>query len=140
MQKQFCSRKQISISRFSFYNTFWNIQKRFRPKNRPKFLYLSFFTIFGHFGQKITKSEKNSRFWDFRFKIRFATIPTKKYFWSKFFDFVIFSILNKKMSKSKEIIKRKNFDIVIFVLKYILKNSKSIPTEKQFRKKLTLSF
>ena len=38
------------------------------------------------------------------------------------------------MSKSKEIIKRKIFDSVIFVLKYILKNSKSIPTEKQFRK------
>ena len=59
--KKFCYGKIFSISRFTVWNTFWNILNRFRPIFRPKFFdFVIFFHYFGHFGRKTTKShEKN---------------------------------------------------------------------------------
>ena len=48
-QQKILHGKKFSISRFSVYNTFWNILNRFRPKkNSTKIFWLChFFTIFG---------------------------------------------------------------------------------------------
>ena len=92
---------------------FQTILNRFRPKKffRPKCFTFVFFRYFGHFDRKTTKShEKNftrEKIFDFEiFALKYVlkhseSIPTKKNFRPKFFDFVIFSpFLAQKQSKN----------------------------------------
>ena len=136
--------KKFSISRFSVWNTFWDILNRFRPKTfLPKFFYFVIFSLLWSFWPKKTKSnEKNFRFRDFQFKIRFEISwidSAQKNFRLKFFDFVIFSRFwsfwqKKTKSQEKNFTRVRNFDfqIFIFVLKYVSKYSESIPTKRFF--------
>ena len=88
--------KIFSISRFSFYNTFWNILNRVRPKKfYSKNFWLCHFSLFWPKNDRVPGKDflhgQNFRFWDFWHKIRFET------FWidfdQKFFDSAIFTPL-----------------------------------------------
>ena len=104
------------------FETFWidSDQKNFRPK----FFDLVIFSLFWSFWPKKTKSdeknftrEKNFRFWDFCFKIRFKAFwidsDQKNFFdqnflTSSFFHY-FWSFCPKKQSPTKKILHGKNF-------------------------------
>ena len=73
------------------------------------------------------------------------SIPTKKNFRPKFFDLVIFSLFGPFLPKNdrvraKNFTREKIFDFEIFVLKYVSKDSESIPNKKFLTKKISKVF
>ena len=109
------------------------------------FLTLPFFHYFGHFGQKMTKSQKKFMQWEkfsilrVPFQNTFQSILNrfrpKKIFRPKFFELVISSLFwwfwpKKTKSHEKNFTREKIFNFEIFVLKYFLKHSESILTKK----------
>ena len=131
--------KFFSKSRFLFWNMFWTILNRFRPKNfQSKIFVLAIFStcdpIFRKNGCQVTMG-KHFRNQDFCFKIRFGP------FWinsdQKFLSLPFFrpgTPFFEKMAMSSH--NGKNFEIEIFVLKYVLDHSESIPTQKKFLTKI----
>ena len=90
-------------------------------------------------------SNEINRSREFRFKYvskHFESIPTKKNFDKKCLTISFSLHLGQKLLKSqKEICNEKIFDLEVFVLKYVMKHSKSIPTTKKFDQKFwTLPF
>ena len=115
------SQKKISMGNFfrnqlfSVYNTFWNIVNWF-PKNFFRIFFRKF-SLFGHFRQKMVKSQQkifNGKFFRhqlFRFKIRFETfwIDSKKKFEILFENFHFLAIFVKKWLSPRKNFQRGNF-------------------------------
>ena len=132
--------EKFSKSRFLFWNTFWTILNRFRPKKifDQKFLSVIFST-----SEPIFRTNGYVKsYWENFFEIEIfvlkyvldhsETISTKKIFRPKIFVFDIFLTCDPSFWKNGYLKSwwEKIFEIEIFVLKYVLVHSESIPTKK----------